>query len=100
MHAPRFVALSTALALGCAALGACDQVAEVTGPDPERAATALAGALAAGDLAAVPFAGSTPGEAGTAYDAVVAGMGGVEPTVEAGRVMQSGERATAKWSPD
>ena len=51
MPAPRLVALAAALALGCSALAACDRVAEVTGPDPADAATALAAGLAAGDLA-------------------------------------------------
>jgi hypothetical protein len=95
MPARRFLALAAALVLGCPALVACDRGADDTTPDAADAAVALARGLAAGDLGDVRFAGTTPTAAGTAYDAIVAGMGEVEPRVEAAEVMESGERGTA-----
>jgi predicted small secreted protein len=90
MPARRLVALSAALALGCPALTACDRGAGGTGHDAAEAATALARGLAAGDLSDVPLAGATPTEARTAYEAVVAGMGDVEPRVAADEAWSRG----------
>ena len=98
MQAPRSVALVAALALGCAALTSCDAGG---GPDPDRAAAALASGLASGDLSGVRFAGGTSATAArTAYAEVVRGMGGVTPRVRVGAVRTSGDTAsvTLRWA--
>ena len=76
-------------------LASCDAVAEVSGPDPQDAAGRLAGALASGSFAEVGFTDTTPADVTEAYDEVVGGMGGLEPSVSAGEVDESGETATA-----
>ena len=95
MPARRLLALAAALVLGCPTLVACDREAGGTTPDAADAATSLARGLAAGDLGDVRFAGATPAAARTAYDGIVAGMGEVEPRVEAAEVIEEGERARA-----
>ncbi|MCW2752852.1 MAG: penicillin-binding protein transpeptidase [Marmoricola sp.] len=70
-----------------------------SGPDPQKAASALASALQRGDLANVPFV--TPGSA-TQYTAVEAGLKQFPSTVRVLKVTSSGARATASlgWRTD
>lgn len=83
-------------------LSACSNPLEQdSGPDPEPVAAALADGLATGDLTDVSFAGDTA--LAKDYEAIVAGMGEVSPTVEVAEVSevsQGGETATATlgWS--
>ncbi|MGB0101176.1 MAG: NTF2-like N-terminal transpeptidase domain-containing protein, partial [Nocardioides sp.] len=81
-------------------LSACDAAEQVTGPDPQEAADALAAGLANGDLSEVSFAGSTPEEVTAELHAIVEGMGELEPVVEAGEVEEAGGIATTRlrWS--
>lgn len=65
------------------------------------AATALAGALAEGKgLDKVSWSGAEGAAVARDYDAVVAGMDGLTPTVEVGKVSTDGEKpsATLEWS--
>ncbi len=57
------------------------------------AVTALAAALASGDLAGAPL--DDPAAAATGYEAVVAGLSGVRPEVEAGTTTREDDSATA-----
>ena len=80
-------------------LGGCSgTVDELTGPDPAAAAEQLAEGLASGDLAEVPFTGST--DVDEAYAAVVEGLGEVTPTVSVEDVVEEDGTATATlgWS--
>ncbi len=92
----RLTALTAAAALGVLGLTACDSSSETSGPDPEPVAEALASGLAAGDLGSVPFTAGTPQQTQGDYDAVVDGMGDVEPVVTTGEVAQTdGEEGAA-----
>ncbi len=74
-------------------------------PDPAPVVTTLADALGAGDLGTVPWTAETAPEAQSRYDAIVAGMGDLTPTVEAGKVAENsatgdepaGAVATITW---
>lgn len=82
-------------------VGCTDGAEEVTGPDPADAAERLAEGLAAGDLTEVAFAADAP--TAKEYDAIVAGMGELTPTVgvaEVGEPDEAGESVTATlgWS--
>ncbi len=74
------------------------------GPDEDGArdaATALAGALSAGKgLDGLSWRGAEAAGVGKAYDAVVAGMDGLAPTVEVDEVSADGDEpsATLEWS--
>src|SRR5690349_7734840 len=77
-------------------LTACSGPAELTGPDPDEAADALAGALASGDFGEVALAGEqTTAQVGADYAAVIEGMGDLTPTVTAGEVEEQDGQATA-----
>lgn len=65
------------------------------GPDPQPVVDALAAGLTSADLGDVPLIGLAPSAAQERYDAVVAGMGGLEPQVSAGEVRVDGATATA-----
>ncbi|GEP35281.1 cell division protein FtsI [Nocardioides szechwanensis] len=67
---------------------------------PDEEVTALAGALASGELTGVAFTQVTAAEAAADYQKTVEGMGDVTPTVDAGDVEVEGETATAtlSWS--
>ena len=80
------------------ALSACDQVDTVTGPDPSEAAAALADAVGSGDFSDVAFTDTTPEDVTKEYDAVVEGMGDVEPVVTAADVDEGDGTATATLS--
>lgn len=85
-----------AVVLVASALAGCDAAEKVTGPDPDKAADALASALASGNLTDVAFTGDqTPEQVTTDYTAVVEGMGDLTPTVTAGGVKEDGDKATA-----
>lgn len=68
-------------------------------PDPAPVVAALAEGLSTGDLAAVSWTPDTAAGAQERYDAIVAGMGDLEPVVEPGGVAQhsaeEGSAATA-----
>ncbi|HEU4812442.1 MAG TPA: penicillin-binding transpeptidase domain-containing protein [Nocardioides sp.] len=100
MQAPRFAVLTLALVLGGGVLAGCDSVDEITGPDPADAADGLATALASGRFTGVAFVDGTPQQVRKDYAEIVEGMGGLEPTVTAGEVDESGAAATATlaWS--
>src|SRR5689334_9979991 len=68
-----------------------------SGPDPQPVADALATGLASDDLSGVTLSDPT---AQKQYDATVAGLGEVSPTVSAGEVDASGKTATVTlaWS--
>ena len=80
------------------ALTACDPADQVTGPDPQDTADALAAALVSGDFADLAFTGTTPDDAAKEYGQVVEGMNGVEPVVSAGDVDEGDGTATAPLS--
>jgi cell division protein FtsI/penicillin-binding protein 2 len=85
-----------AVVLVAGTLVGCDAAEKVTGPDPDKAADALASALATGNLSDVAFAGDETSEEATAdYTAVVEGLGDMKPTVTAGGVTEDGDKATA-----
>jgi len=85
-----------AVVLAASALVGCDAAEKVTGPDADKAADALASALASGKLADVAFTGDqTPEQVTADYTAVVEGMGDLTPTVTAGGVSEDGDKATA-----
>ena len=85
-----------AVVLVAGTLVGCDAAEKVTGPDPDKAADALASALATGNLSDVAFAGEETSEEVTAdYTAVVEGLGDMKPTVTAGGVTEDGDKATA-----
>ncbi|KQW47721.1 penicillin-binding protein [Nocardioides sp. Root1257] len=85
-----------ALVLFAGALAGCDAKDKVTGPDPDKAADALAAALATGDFADVAFTDDqTPTAVGADYAEVVDGLGDLTPTVTAGGVEEDGDSATA-----
>jgi cell division protein FtsI/penicillin-binding protein 2 len=89
-----------AAVLAATALVGCDAAEKVTGPDPDKAADALASALASGSFADVAFTGDqTPEQVGADYTAVVEGLadslGSLTPTVTAGGVTEDGDKATA-----
>ncbi|MCW2796443.1 penicillin-binding transpeptidase domain-containing protein [Nocardioides sp.] len=101
MQVRRLAGTLPALLLLGGALMSCDSGADkVNGPDPGAAAEGLAQGLGSGDLSDVAFTKATPAEVTTAYDAVVAGMGDVQPSVTVGNVDESGDSATAHltWS--
>jgi len=92
----RLLVSIAALALTATALAGCDAKDAVTGPNPDKAADALAAALATGDFRDVAF---TDDELPTAVDddyaEVVDGLGDLTPTVSAGGVTEDGDTATA-----
>ncbi len=82
----------TILAAGC---GSKD-----SGPDPAPTADGLAEGLASGDLSRVAFDGMSASQAGHAYDATVAGLGGARPEVRVTAVKKSSDTAataTLSW---
>jgi len=77
----RLLVSIAALALTTTTLVGCDAAEKVTGPDPDKAADALASALATGNLSDVAFAGDETSEEVTAdYTAVVEGLGDMKRT--------------------
>src|SRR6476661_3516399 len=88
--------LVLALLTGLTACQGDDKPAE-SGAD--RAASALAAALADGDLSGVSFGG---GDAQAGYDAVVEGMDGLEPHVQVEQVSTddagTNARASLAWT--
>lgn len=102
MRPGRRLSLATAaLVLASAGLAGCDAAEQVTGPDPDEAAEALAEALASGDFGAVAFLEDTSEDVAAEYAKVVEGMGEVAPTVEATGADESGEgdaTATLSWT--
>ena len=94
MPAPRTAAFLTALMVAGLLTG-CEAAQNVSGPDPEEAAEALAAGLASADLADVPFSGRTADEVRTGYRRVVEGLGEVTPEVEVVDVAESDATATA-----
>ncbi|WP_341928024.1 penicillin-binding transpeptidase domain-containing protein [Nocardioides psychrotolerans] len=91
------------LAAGCTSSGDPDD-GDGGGPDPDDTVAALASGLVSGELADVPFVEQTAQQVGADYAEVVEGMGGLQPTVEAGAVdvveEDGGDRAVATltWS--
>jgi cell division protein FtsI/penicillin-binding protein 2 len=81
-------------------LAGCEATQEITGPDPDDAAAALAAALGSGDFQAATFTDATADEVKRSYAKITEGMGEVEPTVELAGVEESGDTATAQlaWS--
>lgn len=63
--------------------------------DAARAVDSLREGLVAGDLADVPLTGATPEEATAELEAVVAGLGDVDPQVTVGGVDVDGDAGTA-----
>ncbi|MCW2767982.1 MAG: penicillin-binding protein transpeptidase [Nocardioides sp.] len=100
MQVRRLVGTLPALLLLGGSLMACDSVKPTSGPNPDAAAQGLAQGLASGDFSGVAFAKTTPGEVTSSYDAVVKGMGDLQPAVSLGTVDASGDSATAHlaWS--
>ena len=91
----RLLVSIAAVALAASAVAGCDAAEKVTGPDPDKAADALASALASGDLSDVAFTGDqTPEQVTADYTAVVEGLGELTPTVTAGGVKEDGDKAT------
>ncbi|GAA1777678.1 penicillin-binding transpeptidase domain-containing protein [Nocardioides hankookensis] len=85
-----------AVVLVSSVLVGCDAKDKVTGPDPDKAADALAAALATGDFADVALADDqTPTAVDADYAEVVDGLGDLTPTVTAGGVEEDGDTATA-----
>jgi len=80
--------------------GCSDPLEQVSGPDPEPVAEALADGLAAGDLAEVPVGGDGAAAAGEELAAIVEGMGEIAPSVSVAEVSESGDTATVTlgWS--
>ncbi len=76
-------------------LPACDAAGGDDGPDPDKAAAALASALTTGDFAGVSFTDESTEAVSAAYAELVEGMGDVEPAVEVGDVEESDDVATA-----
>lgn len=68
--------------------------------EADAAVGALVEGLRDGDLADAPLEGATPAEATEELTAVLAGMGGLEPTVEGADLVVDGDAATAAlaWS--
>ncbi|GAA4705991.1 penicillin-binding transpeptidase domain-containing protein [Nocardioides conyzicola] len=92
----RLLVSIAATVLSVTALVGCDGADKATGPDPDKAADALASALESGDFADVAFTGEqTPDLVAADYAEVVDGMGDLEPTVTAGGVSERGGTATA-----
>lgn len=82
-------------------LAGCDQVAQVSDPDPDQAAADLATGLAGGDLSAVTFTDTTGAEATTALTTAVEGLGEITPTVEVTGItdpVDDAATATLAWS--
>ena len=75
MRAPRPAVLTAAVVLSGLALGGCDAAQEVTGPDPDGTAEALASALTSGDFAGVPLADADPADVGRQWQQVTDGLG-------------------------
>ena len=100
MPARRLLALAAALVLGRAALVACDR--EAGGTDPRRRGRRhLAGPRTGrGRPRRRAVRRTTPAAARTAYDGIVAGMGGVEPRGRGrrGRASRATPRATLAWT--
>jgi cell division protein FtsI/penicillin-binding protein 2 len=67
-----------------------------SGPDPSPVADRLAHGLARDDLSAVAFRGASSADVQKQYDATVAGLGGVKPTVTVASVSKNGGSATAR----
>ncbi|MFC6343843.1 NTF2-like N-terminal transpeptidase domain-containing protein, partial [Nocardioides hankookensis] len=85
-----------AVVLVSSVLVGCDAKDKVTGPDPDKAADALAAALATGDFADVALADDqTPTAVDADYAEVVDDLGDLTPTVTAGGVEENGDTATA-----
>jgi cell division protein FtsI/penicillin-binding protein 2 len=80
--------------------GCTDALEEVSGPDPEPVAEALADGLAAGDLADVPVAGDGAAAADKELAGIVEGMGELTPSVSVADVTEADGTATATlgWS--
>src|SRR5687768_6502162 len=80
--------------------GCTDALEEVSGPDPEPVAEALADGLAAGDLADVPVAGDGAAAAEKELAGIVEGMGELTPSVSVAEVTETDGTATATlgWS--
>jgi cell division protein FtsI/penicillin-binding protein 2 len=85
----RAVAIATVISVGgLGTLTACS-----SGPDPRPVAETVAAALAKGNLAKAPYAKQAAAEA--AYQAIVAGMGGLTHTVTVTNVSTKDNNATA-----
>ncbi len=73
-------------------------------PDPQATATDLSKGLASGDLSGVAFVGTPAATVQKQYDDVVAGLGGVKPTVTVAGTTHSGSgggataTATLHWT--
>lgn len=77
-----------------AGLAGCDSISTPSGPSPDDAVASLTTALAGGDFSEVAFTASTPEQVMASYDDVVTGLGGITPSVSAGRVSTDGDRAS------
>ena len=82
---------TTAAAVALAALlTACSGGSETPNtPSPDATVDALAAALGDGDLTGVAWTADTAADAQPRYDAIVEGMGDLEPTVEPGKVTRA-----------
>jgi cell division protein FtsI/penicillin-binding protein 2 len=80
-------------------LGGCTGVTAPTPTpsldSPERAAAELADGISRGDLSAVEFASSSSAQANSAFQAVIAGMGPVHPSVGVASLNAQSASATA-----
>ncbi|MEZ5093373.1 penicillin-binding transpeptidase domain-containing protein [Nocardioides sp.] len=98
MRAARVAAVAAALLAG--SLAGCSGGDTSDQPDPATTVDALARALGDGDLTGVSWTADTAAEAQPRFDAIVEGMGDLQPTVQPGRVTEQpaadGEPATAR----
>ena len=103
MTRPRAAALAALLVLaaaGCSGGGSDDK--DAGGPDPQRAATALASGLTAKDLSKVTFTPATATTAQASYDRITQEMDTATLRVDTAGVRQTGKSAVATlhWSWD
>ena len=100
----RGLAHLTAALLLTGTLTACEQVAEISEPDPRPVADDLAAGLASGELAGLPFTDASADAAGPAYTAatgeLLEALAGQRPTVTVEGVDEAGGEGTAtlSWS--
>lgn len=87
----------TALVGGLLAIGllsGCEAAQEITTPDPQPVADELAQDLADGAFTRTTFHGSSPGPVTQELEAVLEGMGDLQPGVSAMRLDESGDTTT------
>jgi cell division protein FtsI/penicillin-binding protein 2 len=95
MGTRRPLAVPTALVLLLVGSVSACSLGHDPGPDPAPVADRLAKGLAADDLSGVTFDGASGTDVQKRYDATVAGLGGVKPTVTVASVSKNGATATA-----